>query len=223
MTTLTRQHYKRLRFYWQGLANGGAGMTDGIDLDLAALGLVERFERFGYGVRFRITKAGEQELAAEKAREVERRQPHHTLAGRLAQWRQSQGRVTWQNIELLVDLESGGRQAIRPDVFSVAANYDEKRINPCVDEVKVSRADFLADVARPEKRAGYGKIAEVLYYAAPAGMIEASEVPEGCGLLVEVAPCQFEILRRPKKRPVSLTTHHFMNLILKPGTFAPTW
>ncbi|MCW3589248.1 hypothetical protein K6Y78_40330, partial [Burkholderia cenocepacia] len=105
-----RQHYKRLRFYWQGLANGGAGMTDGIDLDLAALGLVERFERFGYGVRFRITKAGEQELAAEKAREVERRQPHHTLAGRLAQWRQSQGRVTWQNIELLVDLESGGRQ-----------------------------------------------------------------------------------------------------------------
>lgn len=65
--------------------------------------------------------------------------------------------MTWQNIELLVDLESGGRQAIRPDVFSVAANYDEKRINPCVDEVKVSRADFLADVARPEKRAGYGK------------------------------------------------------------------
>ena len=223
MTTLSRQHYKRLRFYWQGRANGGAGMTDGIDLDLAALGLVERFERFGYGVCFRITQAGEQELAAEKAREVERRQPHHALAGRLAQWRQSQGRVTWQNIELLVDLESGGRQAIRPDVFSVAATYDEKRINPCVDEVKVSRADFLADVAHPEKRGGYGKIAEVLYYAAPAGMIEPSEVPEGCGLLVEVAPCEFEILKRPKKRPVSLTTHHFMTLILKPGAFAPAW
>ncbi|WP_410199523.1 hypothetical protein [Burkholderia cenocepacia] len=190
MATLSRQHYKRLRFYWQGRANGGAGMTDGTDLDLAALGLVERFERLGYGVCFRITKAGEQELAAEKAREVERRQPHHALAGRLAQWRQRQGRVTWQNIELLVDLESGGRQAIRPDVFSVAATYDEKRINPCVDEVKVSRADFLADVARPEKRAGYGRIAEVLYYAAPTGMIEPSEVPEGCGLLVEVAPCE---------------------------------
>lgn len=68
MTTLTRQHYKRLRFYWQGLANGGAGMTDGIDLDLAALGLVERFERFGYGVRFRITKAGEQTCRREGAR-----------------------------------------------------------------------------------------------------------------------------------------------------------
>ncbi|ONC41617.1 hypothetical protein AQ914_18170 [Burkholderia pseudomallei] len=223
MTTLSRQHYKRLRFYWQGRANGGAGMTDGIDLDLAALGMVERFERLGSGVCFRITQAGEQELAAEKAREVERRQPHHALAGRLAQWRQSQGRVTWENIELLVDRDSGGRQAIRPDVFSVAATYDEKRINPCVDEVKVSRADFLADVARPEKRAGYRQIAEVLYYAAPAGMIEASEVPEGCGLLVEVEPCKFEVLKRPKKRRVALTTHHFMNLILKPGDFTPAW
>ncbi|EDT05859.1 hypothetical protein BamIOP4010DRAFT_0596 [Burkholderia ambifaria IOP40-10] len=58
MTTLSRQHYKRLRFYWQGRANGGAGTTDGIDPDLAALGLVERFERFGSGVCFRIMHAG---------------------------------------------------------------------------------------------------------------------------------------------------------------------
>jgi hypothetical protein len=160
MTTLSRLHYKRLRFYWQGKAQGGAGMTDGIDLDLAALGMVERFERLGTGVCFRITQVGELELAAAKAREIERRQPHHTLAGRLAQWRRGQGRVTWQNIELLVEREAGGRQAIRPDVFSVATTYDEQRINPCVDEVKVSRADFLADVARPEKRAGYGQIAD---------------------------------------------------------------
>lgn len=220
---LTRQHYKRLRFYWQGRANGGAGMTDNIDLDLASLGLVERFERLGYGVCFRITQAGEQELAAEKAREIERRRPHHDLAGRLAAWRREQGRVTWLNIELLVDLEAGGRQAIRPDVFSMAANYDERRINPCVDEVKISRADFLADVAVPEKRAGYAKVAEVMYYAAPAGMIEASEVPAGCGLLVEVETGTFEVVKRPKKVPVALTVHHFMNLILKPGSFTPVW
>ncbi|CAB3754821.1 hypothetical protein [Paraburkholderia humisilvae] len=62
MTTLSRQHYKRLRFYWQGRANGGAGMTDGVDLDLAALGMVERFERLGSGVCFRITQADEQKL-----------------------------------------------------------------------------------------------------------------------------------------------------------------
>ncbi len=172
---------------------------------------------------FRITHAGEQELAAEKAREIERRRPHHDLAGRLAQWRRDQGRVTWENIELLVDRESGGRQAIRPDVFSMAAVYDERRINPCVDEVKISRADFLADVALTDKRAGYAKVAEVVYYAAPAGMIEASEVPSDCGLLVEVEIGKFEIAKQPKRRPVSLTTHHFMNLILKPGAFRPAW
>ncbi|MGZ0002918.1 hypothetical protein [Burkholderia gladioli] len=223
MTTLSRQHYKRLRFYWQGRANGGAGMTDGIDLDLAALGLVERFERLGSGVCFRITQAGEQELAAEKAREVERRKPHHDLAGRVAAWRRDNGRVTWENVELLVDLETGGRQAIRPDVFSMATTYDEKRINPCVDEVKVSRADFLADVARAEKRAGYARIAEVVYYVVPAGTAEASEVPVECGLIVEREFGAFEVVKRPKKRPVALTTHHFMNLILKPGSFSPAW
>ncbi|WP_225031033.1 hypothetical protein [Paraburkholderia sp. XV] len=223
MTTLSRQHYKRLRFYWQGRANGGAGMTDGIDLDLAALGLVERFERLGSGVCFRIMQAGEQELAAEKAREVERRKPHHDLAGRVAAWRRDNGRVTWENVELLVDLETGGRQAIRPDVFSMATTYDAKRINPCVDEVKVSRADFLADVARAEKRAGYARIAEVVYYVVPAGTAEASEVPVECGLIVERELGAFEVVKRPKKRSVALTTHHFMNLILKPGSFSPAW
>ncbi|MBN3761194.1 hypothetical protein [Burkholderia sp. Ac-20365] len=220
---LTRQHYKRLRFYWSGRASGGAGMTDGIDLDLSAGGLVERFERLGSGVCFRITPAGEQELAAESAREVERRRPHHDLGGRLSAWLRDQGRVTWENIELLVDRESGGRQAIRPDVFSLASTYDEKRINPAVHEVKVSRADFLADVARAEKRAGYAKVAEVLYYAVPAGMVDVSEVPLECGLVIEIEPMKFKIVKRPKKRSVALTTHHFMNLILKPGSFTPAW
>ncbi|MDF0506624.1 hypothetical protein POK33_38380 [Burkholderia cenocepacia] len=223
MTMLSRQHYKRLRFYWQGRANGGAGMTDGIDLDLAALGLVERIERPGSGVRFRITRTGEQELAAEKAREVERRKPHHDLASRVAAWRRDNGRITWENVELLVDLETGGRQAIRPDVFSMATTYDAKRINPCVDEVKVSRADFLADVARAEKRAAYARIAEVVYYVVPAGTAEPFEVPVECGLILERELGTFEVVKQPKKRPVSLTTHHFMNLILKPGSFSPAW
>jgi hypothetical protein len=221
--TLTRQHYKRLRFYWQGRGQGSAGNADAVDLDLAASGLILRQERHYGGVYFTITSAGEIELEAEKAREIARRRPHHALAGRLAQWRRDQGRVTWENIELLVDREAGGRQAIRPDVFSMAATYDERRINPCVDEVKVSRADFLADVAKTEKREGYRRIAEVVYYAAPAGMIEVSEVPDGCGLLVELEPCNFEVLKRPKKQRVALTAHHFMNLILKPGNFTPAW
>ncbi|VWC78613.1 hypothetical protein BLA39750_01031 [Burkholderia lata] len=223
MTTLSRQHYKRLRFYWQGRGHGSAGNADATDLDLAAAGLIVRIERPFGGVYFAISHAGEVELAAEKAREIERRKPHHDLAGRVAAWRRDSGRITWENVELLVDIEAGRRQAIRPDVFSMAATYDEQRINPCVDEVKVSRADFLADVAQPEKRAGYARVAEVIYYAVPAGMADPTEVPPECGLLVEFELGMFEVLKRPKKRSVSLTTHHFMNLILKPGAFTPAW
>ncbi|VBQ36325.1 hypothetical protein [Burkholderia pseudomallei] len=223
MKTLSRQHYKRLRFYWQGRGHGSAGNADVVDLDLAAAGFIVRTERPFGGVYFGITHAGEVELAVEKAREVERRKPHQELAGRVATWRRENGRITWENVQLLVDIENGGRQAIRPDVFSMTTTYDEKRINPCVDEVKVSRADFLADVAKAEKRAGYAKIAEVVYYSVPAGMVKPTEVPAECGLLVEHELGQFEVVKRPKKRHVTLTTHHFMNLILKPGEFTPAW
>ena len=43
--TLTWQHYKRLRFYWQGRGQGSAGNADAVDLDLAAAGLIVRQER----------------------------------------------------------------------------------------------------------------------------------------------------------------------------------
>lgn len=221
MSTLSRKHYSRLRYFWQGRGQGVTSLADTVDLDLVAAELIVRIERPFGGAYFSITPAGEKELAVEKEREIERRRPHHDLAGRLAAWLRDQGRVTWENIELMTTMVDGQRQAIRPDVFSMAATYDEKRINPCVHEVKISRADFLADIAKPEKRAGYAKVAEVTYYAAPAGMIDANEVPAECGLVVEIEIGSFKIMKRPKKKRVELSTHHFMNLILKQGSLNP--
>lgn len=216
---MSRKHYSRLRRYWHAGRLGMMSVGDGIALDLTAIGYLEVHSSVG-GLKLCITGAGIEELQVESEREKERRQPHHALAGRLAEWLRGQGRVTWENIELRIPLVEGRPQAIRPDVFSLVATYDAKRINPCVHEVKVSRADFLADLARPEKRAGYSQVAEVVYYAAPEGVIEASEVPTECGLLVEACEGQFKVLKRPKKRSVELTTHHFMNLILKPGSLS---
>lgn len=213
---LTRKHYSRLRQYWQAGRTGLTSTGDGVALDLTAAGYLDVGSSCS-GLKLIITQNGIEALQAESEREKSRRKPHHDFAGRLAVWLREQGRVTWENIELLVDHTDGGRQAIRPDVFSLASTYDAKRINPCVHEVKISRSDFLADVAKPEKRFGYSQIAEVLYYASPAGLIEATEVPTECGLLVEARVGQFEVIKRPKKRKVSLTVHHFMNLILKPG------
>lgn len=222
--TLTRKHYKRLRWYFQSPHGAGAGgMGDNIDLDLAALGMIEKCDLTGGVVCFEITQAGISELSAENKREIERRSPHHTLAGRLAQWLQKQGRVTWENIEFVVEVETFGqvgRKAVRPDVFSVITTLNPKNICPIVHEVKVSRADFLADVTKPEKRGAYSVIAEAVYYVAPAGMIAPEECLEECGLVVETND-GFEVLKKHKRRTVELGAKQFMNMILKPGCVTP--
>lgn len=98
---------------------------------------------------------------------------------------------------------------------------DPKRMNPVVHEVKVSRADFLADLAKPQKRAGYARFSEAFFYVAPGGMIKPEEIPDGCGLLEERTPGDFTFVKRAKRKKVELTARDFMNLILKPGEFNP--
>lgn len=219
---LTRRHYQRLRFYWQGRSRGAASLTDAIDLDLAGMGLICRRDRGHGAVYFSITPEGEVALAEEKQREIARRAPHHDMGARLAAFLRSQGRVTWEGIEFMVgDMNSATRQAVRPDVFSLVCTRNADRINPLVHEIKVSRADFLADVANPKKREGYARIADAVIYVAPAGMIAPDEVPAPCGLLVESEPGAFKIARRAKKQRVTLAVEHFMNLILKPGSLDP--
>lgn len=220
LSAFSRRHYTRLRHYWHGKARGAASLTDGIDLDLAAAGLINRLDSPSATIYFAITDAGVRELAIEHRREVARRRPHHELAGRLASWLRDQGRVTWENIELLAQSEQS-RQCVRPDVFSLVATYNEKKINPVIHEVKVSRQDFLSDLAAPEKRAGYAKLSEALYYVAPLGMIAKDEVPSECGLVVEEDTGKFVVIKRAKKKKCEVTAHHFMNLILKPGKFNP--
>src|SRR3546814_12121290 len=109
---LSRLHYKRLRWYFQGSPSRGApSATDSIDLDLSAADLISRRDSAYTGtVFYKITDLGEKELAAEKEREIARRRPHHDLASRLAFWLQESGRITWENIEI-------GRASGRESVF----------------------------------------------------------------------------------------------------------
>lgn len=50
-------------------------------------------------------------------------------------------------------------------------------------EIKVTRADFLSDIARPEKQQPWREFAHRHAYATPAGLVEPREVPAGSGLL----------------------------------------
>jgi hypothetical protein len=217
---LGRKHYQLLRQYWHAGASGLCSRGSPLALELAAAGLLQLKEAVG-PLQLMITQAGITEILAETERERQRAAPHNDFASRLAEWQRTDGRMTWENREFRVAWPDGSRKAFRPDLYSIKATLDEAKINPLVFEVKASRADFLADVARPEKRAGYLAIAESMYYAAPAGLIMPGEVPAECGLVVEVSLGRFEVVKRVKRRPVVLPASVYLNLILKPGMINP--
>src|SRR5690606_11023333 len=112
-------------------------------------------------------------------------------------------------------------KTFRPDVFSINPSLQPERANPRIHEIKVSRADFLSDVANPRKREAYLSIAETVYYVVPEGLVTPDEVPQGLGLIVERSADNFALLKRPKKRNVVLQPWHYLAMVLKPGQFPP--
>ena len=76
-----------------------------------------------------------------------------------------------------------------PDLFSVRHTSVEAYLDPVVHEIKVSRADLLADLKRPHKRAAYLAMGGACWYVLgldargrPIG--SADEVPPECGVMV---------------------------------------
>jgi hypothetical protein len=50
-------------------------------------------------------------------------------------------------------------------------------------EIKVSRADFLREIAQPLKRAQAVALSNQFYFVAPKGMIKPEEIPSDTGLM----------------------------------------
>jgi hypothetical protein len=92
----------------------------------------------------------------------------------------------------------------RPDVFSIRRTTVEARLEPVVHEIKVSRADLLADLKRPDKGRAYRAVAGECWYVVREGLCQAHEVPADYGLMVahgdEAGP--LEVLRPAPRRPV---------------------
>ena len=70
-------------------------------------------------------------------------------------------------------------------------------------EIKVSRADFLADLKKVEKHSILADKEHLVkpnrfFYAVPEGLIQPEEVPEYAGLLwVMKSGCHFTVMKRP--------------------------
>jgi hypothetical protein len=83
-----------------------------------------------------------------------------------------------------------------------------------VIECKTSRADFLADAAKPWRRDPAIALGCERYYAAPRGLIKPTELPAGWGLL-EVHGRELKLVKRSSRKlrqPEGLMNE--MNLLL---------
>jgi len=98
---------------------------------------------------------------------------HDELASDLAIHLNKKNIPTWENMTL---------RNCRPDVFSVKPTYNLNQMRTTTYEIKVSRADFLADI-RKDKWHSYKAFSSYIYFACPEGLIEFEDVPKGCGLM----------------------------------------
>lgn len=84
--------------------------------------------------------------------------------------------------------------------------YPSKGHMTIVYEVKVSRSDFLHEIANPTKREQALRHSNEFYFAVPTGLIQLQEVPEECGLLYVNEDLTIKTIRKAPFRCDALLT-----------------
>ncbi len=203
---LTAPHRRRLRELWR---SAGWPCRDALELDLLAAGLLERQWDGDGRETLRVTEAGLQLLAASRRRAQAALSAHEALVAVVARQMQRAGRIVWRRLALraaLADGEGGTRWAVAmPDVYSIRHTTVEAYLEPVVHEIKVSRADLLADLKRPDKGRAYRALAGECWYVVREGLCAEHEVPEDYGLMVACGDAaeRLEVLRPAPRRPVT--------------------
>jgi hypothetical protein len=100
-----------------------------------------------------------------------------------------------------------------PDVYSIRHTTVEDYLEPVVHEIKVRRADLLADLRREAKRAAYLQLACECWYVLREGIAEPGEVPPECGVMVaREAGGALDVARRAPRRACRLPLQAWMAL-----------
>ena len=167
------------------------------------------------GVRFRggyaLTPYGYAVAHHLKTQARRRFKRHDLLALQFARSKELMKMISFLDIEL----KSKNYGLCRPDVFIMKPTYNQEMVKPTAYEIKVSRSDFLSDIAKPDKRRAYLEVAEALYYVCPEGLIDKKEVPQECGLIYfEEKYNNFAIKKHAKRGKVELSQDNMMRLIL---------
>ncbi|WP_431130621.1 hypothetical protein [Variovorax paradoxus] len=185
-------HARRLREIYR---SAGWPCCDAIEVELLAGGFLERVRTSHGHETLRVTDAGIARIATTLTINRAALSPHEALVERVAREMTRGGRIAWRGLGLrarLPPLEEGGKARwcmARPDVFSIRNTSVEAYAHPIVHEVKVSRADLLGDLRKPDKRAAYLDLGGECWYvlgndARGRCIASPDEVPSECGVLV---------------------------------------
>lgn len=129
---------------------------------------------------------------------------HNELAEDLARHVRGERTMTW------TDLQLGPSGSVRPDVLAIDKSYVAP--NPRVWEVKVSVADFRADVTAGKWMA-YLKHAGSVTFACESGLIKPADVPPICGLTVR-GDTGWRTLKKATPSPVELPRDTWLKLLI---------
>ena len=206
---LKRIHAQRLREVYR---SAGWPYQDVVEIDLLAAGLLERVVSATCHPVVRVTDAGIQHLAKATQGNRQARSAHETLVEKVVEAMLRDGRLVWTNLSLRAklagELEPQHRwKMCQPDVFSIRNSSRQEYLEPIVHEIKVSRADLLSDLKRPDKRAAYLDLGGQCWYVLGCDrsghpIAKPNEIPTECGVMV-FQNNQFEVTRMAPKRTIS--------------------
>ena len=208
---LGAMHRRRLREIWR---SAGWPCQDLIEVELLAAGLLQR-QRDGDGREtLRVTDAGIAVLAATLRGNRAARDPHEALVARVAREMQRAGRVVWRGLSLRAKVGQGDAAEwamAMPDVFSIRNTTVEDYVEPVAHEVKVRRADLLADLRRPQKGEAYLQMSSQCWYVLREGIGTAEEIPPAFGVVC-ARDAALEVLRPAPRRAMKLPFGAWMAL-----------
>lgn len=219
-TPLGKLHARRLRDIYR---SAGWPCRDTLEIELLAGGMLDRVASLSGHETLRVTDAGLAWLSVTLARNRAALSAHEALVDQVACEMVRAGRVSWRGLALRAQLppEPEGRAArwcmVRPDVFSIRNTSVAAYVEPIVHEIKVSRADLLGDLRRPEKRAAYLDLGGECWYvlgndARGRSIASPDEVPAECGVMVLDAGRLSVARAAPRRQRQDLPFHVWMAL-----------
>lgn len=210
--------------------SAGWPFQDGIEIDLLAAGLLARDRDPAGRDTLRVTDAGIGLLAETLQGNRAARDNHEALVGRVAREMHRAGRLVWRGLSLrgwVAEPAAGpaptrvagtvegsppdpapaaaGRWTIAmPDVYSIRHTSRPDRVEPVAHEIKVQRADLLADLRRPAKGEAYRWLSSECWYVIRAGIAQPQEIPEAYGVMLAQPDGALAVARPAPRRAFEL-------------------